>query len=91
MENLQSSDLTFKYKQFDLGTKLRNVPPPFSGVDYAIKDMGLYLAILIKEEQIMDRPDSQIALIMEWLNKLAEVINFHGIDCYVIGRNYNEK
>lgn len=91
MESLSNSDLTFKYRQFHLGSKLRDIPPPISGVDYAIKDMGTYLAIVIKEEQIMDRPDSQIALIMEWLNKLAEVINFHGIDCYVIGRNYNEK
>lgn len=85
----KSTDLTALYVHHNLSAKLRNIKPPFAGLDFAVKDMGLYLAIMIKEEQIMDRPDSQIVLIMEWLNRLAEVINMHGIDCYVIGRKFN--
>jgi hypothetical protein len=73
------------YFALEIDKKVKAIKPPYK-VDYAIKDFGHSLAVVLKEEQIMDRPQSQIDIIMEWAQKVALTIEMNGIKCYVIGR-----
>lgn len=61
--------------------------PPYSNIDYAIKDFGHSLGLVLKEEQVMNRPQAEIESIMEWAQKIALTLEAKGIKCYVIGRN----
>lgn len=65
--------------------KIRDMKPPYK-IDYAIKDFGHSLGLVLKEEQIMGRPQSQIDLIMEWAQRISLEMEKDQIKCYVIGR-----
>ena len=75
-----------KYFFYGLDKEVRNIKCPHPGVDYAIKDFKHSLGVVLKEEQIMTRPQGQIDDIIEWAQNIAILIMSKGIECYVIGR-----
>lgn len=77
---------TEKYFLYDIDKKIREIPCPYRGVDFAVKDFNHSLAIVLKEEQIMDRPQTEIDNIVEWAQRMAFVIMSFGIQCYIVGR-----
>lgn len=86
--NTSNQNLTELYKFHHLGEQLRLIKPPYSGIDFAIKDMNDHLAIVVKEEQIMQfSPERQVS-IMEWLQKLRVHVESYGIRCEFMGRKY---
>lgn len=64
---------------------IRSIKCPYK-IDYAIRDFGHSLGLVLKEEQIMNRPQSQIDAIMEWAQRVSLALEAKGIKCYVIGR-----
>ena len=91
MENLQPiNNAGILYQVFELDKVIRQIKPPYK-IDYAIRDFGHSLGLVLKEEQIMGRPQSQIDNIMEWAQSLALIIESKGIKCYVIGRKSLEQ
>jgi hypothetical protein len=86
MENLTSNTAGYLYFAYGLDKQIRSMKPPYRGVDYAIKDFGHSLGLVLKEEQIMGRPQDQVDTLMEWANRVALFIESKGIKCYVIGR-----
>lgn len=64
---------------------IRSIKCPYK-IDYAIRDFGHSLGLVLKEEQIMDRSQSQIDSIMEWAQRVCLALELKGIKCYVIGR-----
>ena len=88
MENFQlgdSKNAALLYEVLEVDKMIRAMKPPFK-IDYAIRDFGHSLGLVLKEEQIMDRPQSQIDSILEWASTVALAIESKGIKCYVIGR-----
>lgn len=85
MENLQPPSAGQLYFIYELDKVVKSMKPPYK-IDYAIRDFGHSLGLVLKEEQIMDRPQSQIDSIMEWSQRVALAIKAKGIECYVIGR-----
>lgn len=85
MENLQPPNASELYFFYELDKVVRDMKPPYK-IDYAIKDFGHSLGLVLKEEQIMSRPQSQIEDIMEWAQQVAFIIKAKGIECFVIGR-----
>ena len=82
------SDMTpnEKYFFYELDKRIREIKCPYNGVDFAVKDFGHSLAIVLKEEQIMDRPQSEIDAIIEWAQLMGQLIMSKGIQCYIVGR-----
>lgn len=87
MENLTSNNASTLYFLYGLDKVIRDMKPPYRGVDYAIQDFGHSLGLVLKEEQIMGRPQSEIDSIMEWAQRVSLMLESKGIKCYVIGRN----
>lgn len=86
MENFPTNaDAGILYEVYEIDKLIRQMKPPFK-IDYAIRDFKHSLGLVLKEEQIMGRPQSQIDMIMEWAQTVALAIESKGIKCYVIGR-----
>jgi hypothetical protein len=89
MENLKPSEpLWMLYERYGLNKTLRGIKAPYLNIDYAIIVLkgGDSLAIMLKEEQIMNFNDEQQVSIMEWVQKLRSAIELHGIKCDIVGR-----
>lgn len=92
MENLNISDnnipLWMKYKQYGLDKVVRDIKPPFSGIDFAIIELegGSSLAVMLKQEQVMDLNDTKQVQIMEWVQRIRSEIEKFGIKCDIVGR-----
>lgn len=91
MENLTtnfmqpSNNAYFLYISKGWDKKIREMKPPYK-IDYAVKDFGHSLGLVLKEEQILSRSQSQIDNIMEWAQRVSLAMEADGIKCYVIGR-----
>lgn len=83
-----NSSLTYLYEYYKVGSQLREMRPPYPGVDFAIKDMGTHLALVVKEEQVMKFNAEQQVSIMEWLQRMRTKIESYGIKCELMGRKY---
>lgn len=92
MENNSSyktpSEMEYLYNHYKIGDQLRQIKCPYNGIDFAVKNMKEYLAIIVKEEQVMNLNSEQQVSVMEWLQKLRTIVESYGIRCELIGRKY---
>lgn len=92
MENLSISNndtpLWMRYKQYGLDKVVRDIKPPFPGVDFAIIELegGSSLAVMLKQEQVMDLSDTKQIAVMEWVQRIRSEIEKFGIKCDIVGR-----
>jgi hypothetical protein len=76
------------YRHYKLDEQLREIKPPYRGIDFAIKNMKDHLAIVVKEEQVMNLTPEQQVSVMEWLQTLRTKVESFGIKCELMGRKY---
>lgn len=84
------SSLEYLYNYYKLGEQLRQIPAPYRGLDFAIKNMKDHLAIVVKEEQIMKLNPEQQVSVMEWLQTMRTRVESYGIKCELMGKKYRD-
>ena len=72
----------------ELAQKVREVKPPYPGIQFDIIDRKEYISLRIKEEVLMSLSDEKQVAVMEYLFNIKLLIESYGITCDIEGLKY---
>lgn len=72
----------------EMARKIREIKPPYKGINFDIIDREEYVSIRIKEEFLMSLDNEKQIAVMEYLFQIKSMIESFGLVCDLEGLRY---